>query len=123
MEEHRSLVTQHINVSTQWATALRQLILSLSPESDLAAQDAPAVLPDTEVVQFVDVSSKPIVMDSVPSFPQAPIDLNTNPLPASNEPDVPQNNDENLNASANTQEANNQSGPKSKGRFGRILHI
>lgn len=123
MEEHRSLVTQHINVSTQWATALRQLILSLSPESDPAAQDAPAVLPDTEVVQFVDVSSKPIVMDSVPSFPQAPIDLNTNPLPASNEPDVPQNNDENLNASANTQEANNQSGPKSKGRFGRILHI
>lgn len=123
MEEHRSLVTQHINVSTQWATALRQLILSLSPESDPAAQDAPAVLPDTEVVQFVDVSSKPIVMDSVPSFPQAPIDLNTNPLPASNEPDVPQNNDENLNASANTQEANNQIGPKSKGRFGRILHI
>lgn len=114
MEQHRLLVTQHINVSTQWATALRQIILSISPESDLVTQNAPAVLSDTEVVQFVDVSSKPVVSDSIPSLPLI------NPTPLS----VQQNNDNTSNPSENPVQSTNDNTTKSKfGRFGRILHI
>lgn len=124
MEEHRSLVTQHINVSTQWATALRQLILSLSPESEQVDPNALAVLPETETVQFVDVSTKPHVMDSVLSFPQEPLNVNTNPIAVTQEPIIPQNEKDNLSASVDSEEATNQNASKSKfSRFGRILHI
>lgn len=122
MEYHRTLVTQHSNVSTQWATALRQLILSLSPESEQADQNALDVLPETEVVQFVDVSSKPHVMDRVLSFPQEPLNVNANPIAVAPEPSIPQN--ENLNETANSDETTDQNASKSKfSRFGRILHI
>ncbi|XP_031628222.1 steroid receptor RNA activator 1-like [Contarinia nasturtii] len=112
MEQHRLLVTQHTNVSTQWAPALRQLILSISPETEADSQNAPAVLPDTDVVQFVDVSAKPTVMDHIPIIPQEPINLN--PLPASSS-------DVNLIPSENALQSNCENSPKPK--FGRILHL
>lgn len=121
MEQHRLLVTQHINVSTQWATALRQIILSISPESQ-SEQSAPAVLSETEVVQFVDMSSKPIVLDSIPTIPVDPM-INQGPatLPISNHQSV----DTNSNSSANLNQSNSENNEaKSRfGRFGRILHI
>lgn len=130
MEQHRTLVTQHINVSTHWATALRQLILTLCPDVESTAENTPAQLPETETVQFVDISTKPVVLDSsVPSFLQG----TREPLPVANSDtlDAPQtssndNNDANLtNANANTDTVEpNQNTSKSKfGRFGRILHI
>ncbi|XP_055326173.1 uncharacterized protein LOC129580006 [Sitodiplosis mosellana] len=122
MEQHRLLVTQHINVSTQWATALRQIIISISSESQSDDKNAPAVLPDTDVVQFVDVSSKPIVLDSIPPIPQDPL-LNPGPatLPISNQQ---QSNDNHSDSSANVVQENSENEPKSRfGRFGRILHI
>lgn len=121
MEKHRLLVTQHINVSTQWATALRQIILSISSESESNAQNAPAVLPDTEVVHFVDVSSKPIVLDSNPFVAQESM-INQGPatLPISNHP----SDETNQNSSANVVQSNSENESKSRfGRFGRILHI
>lgn len=129
MEQHRNLVTQHINVSTHWATALRQLILTICPEIE-SNQNAPAELPETETVQFVDISTKPIVLDSsVPSFLQAP----NQPLPAATSesselagtPQMPSNdpnNEGSSNSNTDTVETN-QNASKSKGRFGRILHI
>lgn len=44
MEQQRLLATQHVNISTQWATALRQIILSISPHVDEPAQ----LLPESE---------------------------------------------------------------------------
>lgn len=123
MEQHRLLVTQHINVTTQWATALRQIILFTSPESQSDAENKPAVLPETEIVQFLDVSSKPNVFDSIPSIPQNPIvDQSPATLPISNQ----QSNDNDSNSSANIVQSNSETEtePKSRfGRFGRILHI
>lgn len=116
MEQHRLLVTQHINVSTQWATALRQIILSVSPESELDAQNAPATLSDTEVVQFVDVSSKPVVLDSIPPLPQEPASPSPSPLQQTNE--------NTSNPSEIPILANSENESKSKfGRIGRILHL
>lgn len=127
MEKHRLLVTQHINVSTQWATALRQLILSKSPESEENSQTVPAVLPDTAAVQFVDVSSKPIVMDNIPTFLATPQTQHPNLIEqpelnqSSTQPTETTNSDQNENSdNVNT----NQNEPKSRfGRIGRILHI
>lgn len=125
MEEHRCLVTQHIHLSTQWATALRQLILSLAPESQSNAQNLPAILTDTETVQFVDVSSRPVVLDSVPPFLQEPANINSmNPIPANDEPNVQESVNDNQNSSADCDVATNERASKSKfGRFGRILHL
>lgn len=121
MEEHRFLVTHHINVSTQWATALRQIILSLSPESEVNAENAPAVLLETETVQLVDVGSKPTIMDSAPILLPEPIKPNP---PVLNESNIPENNNNNSNSNANVDETSNQNTSTSKfGRFGRILHI
>lgn len=116
MEQHRLLVTQHINVTTQWATALRQIILSTSSELQSDAENVPTVLSETEVVQFVDVSTKPTVLNSIPSIPQNIIDQGPATLPISNDNDsIP---------SANIVQSNNETEPKSRfGRFGRILHI
>lgn len=120
MEQHRLLVTQHINVSTQWATALRQLIISISPESD--DQNAPAVLPDTDVVQFVDVSSKPIVLDSIPGISNdTPLNPGPATIPISNQQQSGENHSD---SNANAAQSNGENEPKSRlGRFGRILHI
>lgn len=126
MEQHRSLVTQHINVSTQWAPALRQLILSISPEIELTAQCTPAEQAETEAVQLMDVSNKPIGMDSLPIFPLDSTIGITNPLTDIQQSNLPQNEIEtiNTNVNVNTDESTNQNAPKSKfGRFGRILHI
>lgn len=128
MEQHRNLVTQHINVSTHWATALRQLILTLYPDTESTAQNEPAQLPETEIVQFVDISTKPVVLDSsVPSFLQGP----NQPLPISVSTDAPQLLSEdnvdadsvNLNANTDTAEPNPNASKSKFGRFGRILHI
>lgn len=130
MEQHRILVTQHINVSTHWATALRQLILTLCPDMEsMADQNTPAQLTETDVVQFVDISTKPVVLDSnVPAFLQQ----SNQPLPMlSGDPTEQPANDSNAADSANSNSsANTDSGEpnanttKSKfGRFGRILHI
>lgn len=121
MEEHRFLVTHHMNVSTQWATALRQVILSLSSDTELNAENAPAVLSDTEIVQLVDVSSKPIIMDSAPTL--LPELIKPDPLPVPNESNVLSNNNNSTNSSANADEASNQNTSSRSGRFGRILHI
>lgn len=127
MEQHRYLVTHHIHVSTHWATALRQLILTLCPDIESTTQDTPALLPETETVQFVDISTKPVVLDSnVPAFLQGP----NQPIPApiSDTPNTSSNDNEDA-SSANTTEniepvESNQNTSKSKfGRFGRILHI
>lgn len=115
MEQNRLLATQHINVSTQWATALRQLILSISSESETESQDAPATLQHTDVVQFVDVSTKPIVVDSAPFNPQEPTVPNPVPAPTNSPDSVP---------SESTVQSSGENATKSKfGRFGRILHI
>lgn len=130
MEQHRNLVTHHINVSTHWATALRQLILTLCPDIESTTQNTPAQLPETETVQFVDISTKPVVFDSnVPSFLQGP----NQPLPAaisdttSTSQTSSNDNDDtkSANTNANTEPVeSNQNTSKSKfGRFGRILHI
>lgn len=130
MEQHRNLVTQHSNVSTHWATALRQLILTLCPDTESTVQNEPAQLPETEIVQFVDISTKPVVLDSsVPSFLQGP--NHRLPVAISDSSDTPQtslndNNDaDSANSNANTDTVEpNQNTSKSKfGRFGRILHI
>lgn len=124
MEQHRLLVTQHINVSTQWATALRQIILSISPESELESQNAPAILPETEIVQFVDISTKPIVLDSVSSLPIEPtiaLPMNPLPLPVSNSEKTLENNSIH---SASAPQSSTDNETKSKfGRIGRILHL
>lgn len=130
MEQHRNLVTQHINVSTHWATALRQLILTLCPDIEPATQNTPAQLTDTETVQFVDISTKPVVLDnSVPSFLQGP----TQPLPVAiddttDSSQMPSNvatdtNSANANANTNTDEPNQNTSKSKFERFGRILHI
>ena len=122
MEQHRLLVTQHINVSTQWATALRQLIISISSESQSDDRNAPAVLPDTDVVQFVDVSSKPIVLDSIPGVSNDSL-LNPGPatIPISNQQQSGENHPD---PNANDAQSTSENEPKSRlGRFGRILHI
>lgn len=128
MVQHRNLVTQHINVSTHWATALRQLILTLCPETESNAQNSPAQLPATEIVQFVDVSTKPVVLDNNPSFLQGPMNQ---PLPlATGESTETQqmsskdiNEDGNPNAESSTIEPNQNAAKSKFGRFGRILHI
>lgn len=122
LEQQRKLATQHINVSTQWATAMRQIILSISPESILNDPNAPAVIPETEFVNYGDWSSKPIVMESIPSIPIEP--PNSIPLAVSNQ----QINDNDAMKSTNTEQstnlATNEDVPKSRfGRIGRILHI
>lgn len=129
MEHHRNLVTKHINVSTHWATALRQLILTLCPDIESTAQNTPAQLPETETVQFVDISAKPVILDSsVPSFLQgsnqplpmaATSDTTDAPPPASNDA----NNDTNLANTTDTAEPNQNTSKSKFGRFGRILHI
>lgn len=123
MEQHRLLATQHINVSTQWATALRQIILSISPESDAETRNAPAILPETDVVQFVDISNKPIVLDSVsalPLEPTPPLPVNLMPLPASDSEQIVENNP----IQSTTAVQSNDNETKSRfGRFGRILHL
>lgn len=121
MEQHRLLATQHINVSTQWATALRQIILSTSPESDLDAQNAPAVLPETKPVQFVDITNRPIVLDSVPTLPlepTKPAPVHPTSLPTSISEQITDNNSI---PSASAAQSSGDSGSKSK--FGRILHL
>lgn len=125
MEQHRLLATKHNSISIQWATALRQIILSISPESEQNAQDAPAVLTDTDVVQFVDVSTKPIVMDSIPSFPSNPIQPPPEliPTPELIPSNVEQSNETSANPSENAVSTNQKESKSKFGRFGRILHI
>lgn len=129
MEQHRNLVTHHINVSTHWATALRQLILTLCPDVESTTQDMPAQLPGTETVQFVDISTKPVVMDSnAPPFlqPIQPLPTPISDATITSQTSSNENNDANpTNANVNTNTAeSNESTSKSKfGRFGRILHI
>lgn len=128
MVQHRNLVTQHINVSTHWATALRQLILTLCPGTESNAQNSPAQLPTTEIVQFVDVSTKPVVLDNNPSFLQGPMNQ---PLPLATDestetqqmPSKDINEDGNPNAESSTIEPNQNAAKSKFGRFGRILHI
>lgn len=122
MEQHRLLATQHTTMSSQWATALRQIILSISPESENDAETSPPEIPDTEVVQFVDVSSNPIVMDNIPTFPTEPQQQTP---PELNQSDTQQTNETSSSSSENANPVNtNQNEPKSRfGRFGRILHI
>lgn len=119
MEQHRLLATKHNNISIQWATALRQIILSISPESEQSTQDAPAVLTDTDVVQFVDVSTKPIVMDSIPTFPSNPIQ----PPPELITSNVEQSSETSTNPSEDAVSTNQKESKSKYGRFGRILHI
>lgn len=118
LEQQRKLATQHINVSTQWATAMRQIILSISPESILNVPNAPAEIPEIEFVNYEDWSSKPIVMECIPSLPIEP--QNSIPLAVSNQ----QRNDNNSMTSTNVEQSTNEDVPKSRfGRIGRILHI
>lgn len=119
MEQHRLLATKHNSISIQWATALRQIILSISPESEQNAQDAPAVLTETDVVQFVDVSTKPIVMDSIPTFPSNPIQPPPELIPSN----VEQSSETSANKSENAVNTNQNESKSKFGRFGRILHI
>lgn len=130
MEQHRYLVTHHNNISTHWATALRQLILTLCPDIASTTQNTPAQLPETETVQFVDISTKPVVLDSnVPSFLQspnqpipAPISDTANPLQTSSN-DNDDANSANTNATPEPVESNQNTSKSKYGRFGRILHI
>lgn len=118
-EEHRFLVTHHINASTQWATALRQIIHSVSGiESSCSNEADPDVLTSNEAVQFMDISTKPVVLDASPFPPQVPIIPESAPiLPINNPTDDVVSNAEN-------QQSNESSSSKSKtSRFGRILHL
>lgn len=122
MEQHRNLVTQHNNVSTHWATAIRQLILTLSPETD-SDQNAAAQLPETEIVQFVDISSKPAVLDSsIPSFLQGPTPI-SEPCESPQMTSSDNSNADCSNASTNSNEPNQNASKSKFGRIGRILHI
>lgn len=122
MEQHRLLATQHTTMSSQWATALRQIILSISPESENDAETSAPEIIATEAVQFVDVSSNQIVMDNIPTFPT---ELQQQTPPESNQSNTQQTNEIISSSSENANPVNtNQNEPKSRfGRFGRILHI
>lgn len=120
-EEHRFLVTHHINTSMQWATALRQIIHSISGiESSSSNEAEPTVLPNNEVntVQFMDVSTKPIVLDASPFPSQVPI------IPVS-APVLPNNNptDDVASNLENVQLSESSSSKSKTSRFGRILHL
>lgn len=121
-EVHRFLVTHHINASTQWAAALRQIIHSIAgiESSSSIEADPIVVLPSNELnnVQFLDVSTKPIVPDSSPFPPHVPIIPESAPvLPITHPTDETASNVEN-------QKPNESTSSKSKGsRFGRILHL
>lgn len=115
-EQHRLLVTHHTNVSAQWATALRQIIHSISTDES-EPSDEPLVLPDNEinVVQFMDVSSEPVVLDATPFVP-----INAPSPPSLIEP-IPFVTESNVETFA-PQESEESVKPKS-GRFGPILHL
>lgn len=130
MEQHRNLVTHHINVSTHWATALRQLILTLCPDIESTTQNTAAQPPETETVQFVDISTKTVVLDSnVPTFLQGP----NQPLPAAisettstsqtSSNDIDDANSASTNLNSEPVESNQNTSKSKFGRFGRILHI
>lgn len=120
-EEYRFLVTHHINASTQWATALRQIIHSISGIESLSSKNGdPVGLPSNEVntVQFMDVSTKPVGVDSSPLPPQVPnIPVSAPVLPINHPTDDVASNVEN-------EQSNEPSSSKSKtSRFGRVLHL
>lgn len=119
-KQHRLIATHHINISTQWATALRQIINSISfgEPTELNDDHEPTLLPNDEInaVQFMNISSKPIVLDPIPSYlPQTlnnPISLPVEQLTTA---EINQNNETH---------ANELNSSKSKsGRFGPILHL
>lgn len=111
-----------MNVSTQWATALRQIIYSNDDSSQQEAQDCPATLPDNElnIVQLLNVSSTPHIIDSNTLLPQ-PSAFIAQPLDSSDQ--------SNANVIYSEQSSENQekpAEPESKprsSRFGRILHL
>lgn len=115
------MVTLHINECSQWSTALRQLIFFAdSNESDQDNQSAPAQLPESEmnIVQLLNVSSMPSVIDANTSFPL------DNTLISTTAPAHEPRTDDSapINPISEEQTSSETNKPKS-GRFGRILHL
>lgn len=109
-------------MSTQWATALRQIIFSLAPDdaSECDKSDMPAVLPDNElnVVHLLNVTSTPTVIDANPSFNLlSQPNVITNQPAAMDQPNFVQDEQQ----SEKPVEPNQP--PKLKSRFGPILHL
>lgn len=118
-------MVQHINLCTQWGTALRQVILSIElADADQDKQSGPAVLPDNEinVVQFLNVASTPSIIDDPALLP-----INSNSSTIVSQPILePQCADASSVQDKNAApiEEDTQNPTKSKfGRFGRILHL
>lgn len=125
-EQHRLLVTHHMNVSTQWATALRQIIHSiLADASGSLNNNEPVVLPDNEmnVVQFMDVSAKPVVLDAMAS-PFFQPSVNSLPAPIKSASFVTESTHSDVQTHDTQPIEDNSMKSKSKGgRFGPILHL